>query len=338
VNPLLAAENVSHHYPVHRGLVQKRFVRAVDDVTFDVRAGETLGLVGESGCGKSTLGRVLVRLLQPSRGSILFGGTDVTRLRGRALHQYRRQVQMIFQDPFASLNPRMNVHEIIAEPLHNFSIATGSAADRIVRKTLETCGLPASSADRYPHEFSGGQRQRIGIARALALRPSFIVCDEPVSALDVSIQAQIVNLLVDLRREFGLTYLFIAHDLAVVRYISSRVAVMYLGRIVEIAPTDLIYRAPAHPYTKVLLSSVPLPDPAAERQRTSIPLLGELPSPLSPPTGCKFHTRCPWAQFPICRDVEPSLREFAPGQAAACHFAGSIPAGLITRGGRASLS
>jgi oligopeptide transport system ATP-binding protein len=326
MTPLLVARNISHRFDVRRGLLNRRYVRAVDDVSFEMPAGETLGLVGESGCGKSTLGRVLVRLMEPTRGAIEFQGMNVTRLRGRALHDYRRHVQMIFQDPFASLNPRMSVRDIIAEPLRNFGIADGAEANRRIGEALEVCGLPGGVGDRYPHEFSGGQRQRIGIARALVIRPTFVVCDEPVSALDVSIQAQIVNLLVDLRQQFNLTYLFIAHDLAVVRYISSRVAVMYLGRIVELAATERIYRASAHPYTKVLLSSVPLPDPAAERQRAAIPLRGEIPSPLAPPSGCRFHTRCPWAQLPICRDVDPPLREFAPGHAAACHFAGSIRA------------
>jgi oligopeptide/dipeptide ABC transporter ATP-binding protein len=328
MTPILVAKNISHRFDVRRGLLHRRFVHAVDDVTFEMPAGETLGLVGESGCGKSTLGRVLVRLIEPTRGLIQFQGMNVTRLRGRALHNYRRQVQMIFQDPFASLNPRMSVRDIIAEPLRNFGIADGAEANRMISETLEVCGLSSSAGDRYPHEFSGGQRQRIGIARALVIRPTFIVCDEPISALDVSIQAQIVNLLVDLRQQFNLTYLFIAHDLAVVRYISSRVAVMYLGRIVELAATERIYRAPAHPYTKVLLSSVPLPNPEAERRRTAIPLRGEIPSTLAPPSGCRFHTRCPWAQLPICRDVEPPLKEFAPSHAAACHFAGSIPAAL----------
>ena len=326
MTPLLVAKNISHRFDVRPGLFRRRFVRAVEDVTFEIPAGETLGLVGESGCGKSTLGRALVRLIEPCQGSIRFQGTDVTRLGGRALRDYRRRAQMIFQDPFASLNPRMSVHDIIAEPLRNFGIAAGADANRMIREILEVCGLGAGASDRYPHEFSGGQRQRIGIARALVIRPAFIVCDEPVSALDVSIQAQVVNLLVDLRQQFNLTYLFIAHDLAIVRYISSRVGVMYLGRIVEIAATERIYRSPAHPYTKVLLSSVPLPDPAAERRRAAIPLVGEIPLTLEPPTGCRFHTRCPWAQLPICRDVEPPLRELAPGHAAACHFAESIPA------------
>lgn len=328
MTPLLVARNITHRFDIRRGLSNRRFVRAVDDVTFEMAAGETLGLVGESGCGKSTLGRVLVRLIEPTRGYLQFQGVNVTRLSGRALHSYRRQVQMIFQDPFASLNPRMSVREIIGEPLRNFGIASSAEADRMISATLEVCGLSSSAGGRYPHEFSGGQRQRIGIARALVVRPTFIVCDEPVSALDVSIQAQITNLLVDLRQQFNLTYLFIAHDLAVVRYISSRVAVMYLGRLVELAPTERIYRAPAHPYTRVLLSSVPLPDPKAERRRNAIPLRGEIPSAFSPPIGCRFHTRCPWAQLPICSDVEPPLKEVAPGHTAACHFVGSIPSTL----------
>jgi oligopeptide transport system ATP-binding protein len=336
MTPLLVAKSISHRFDLRRGLLHRLSVHAVDDVTFEMPAGETLGLVGESGCGKSTLGRVLVRLIEPTRGLIQFQGVDVTRLRGHALHSYRRQVQMIFQDPFASLNPRMMVRDIIAEPLRNFRIADGAEADRMISATLEVCGLSSSAGARYPHEFSGGQRQRIGIARALVLRPTFIVCDEPVSALDVSIQAQIVNLLVDLRQQFNLTYLFIAHDLSVVRYISSRVAVMYLGRLVELAPTERIYRVPAHPYTKVLLSSVPLPDPDAERRRTAIPLRGEIPSAFSPPSGCRFHTRCPWAKMPICRDVDPPLKEFARGHAAACHFVGSIPAALPSESSEAN--
>jgi oligopeptide/dipeptide ABC transporter ATP-binding protein len=327
VSALLSAENVSHRYELRAGLFRRGFVRAVENISFAMSAGETLGLVGESGCGKSTLGRALVRLIEPSGGSIRFAGADVTRLRGRALRDHRLKVQMIFQDPFASLNPRMRVHDIVAEPLRNFRLATGAARDKMVRDALDACGLSARVGERYPHEFSGGQRQRIGIARALVIRPSFVVCDEPVSALDVSIQAQIINLLIELRERFKLTYLFIAHDLALVPYIANRVAVMYLGRIVEIAPTERIYGAPAHPYTKVLLSSIPLPDPAAERRRVAIPLQGEIPSSLAPPSGCRFHTRCPWARFPICREVEPPLKPVAPDHAAACHFAGSIESG-----------
>src|SRR5205814_5214441 len=237
------------------------------------------------------------------------------------LHQYRRQVQMIFQDPFASLNPRMNVHEIIAEPLHNFRIATGSAADRIVRKTLETCGLPASSGERYPHEFSGGQRQRIGIARALALRPSFIVADEPVSALDVSIQAQVLNLLEDLQEQFGLTYLFVAHNLSVVKHISDRIAVMYLGRVAELSKSEELYELPLHPYTQALLSAIPVPDPEVEAKRKRIILEGDVPSPVNPPSGCNFHPRC-WKAQQICREVIPPLEEKQPNHYAACHFPG----------------
>ena len=323
---ILEVAGLSRHFDVKAGPFRHGTLKAVDGVSFTVGDGETLGLVGESGCGKSTLGRVLVRLIPPGAGEIKFRGRDVTAARGSELKRLRRDVQMVFQDPFASLNPRMTVRQIVAEPLRNFGIARGAEATRIVRETLDTCGLGREALERYPREFSGGQRQRIGIARALVTRPSFIVADEPVSALDVSIQAQIVNLMVDLRSEFGLTYLFISHDLSVVRYISNRIAVMYLGRIVEIAPTDALFARPAHPYTRVLLSSVPLPDPAAERRRLPIGLEGEPPSPLNLPTGCRFHTRCPWAQFPVCRDLEPPTIAVGPGHLAACHFAHSIAA------------
>ncbi len=322
-NLLLDIGNISHQYRIRRGF-RRRLVRALEKVTLQIQTGETLGLVGESGSGKSTLGRILVRLIEPSQGRLRFREKDVTHLDRNELRDFRREVQMIFQDPYSSLNPRMSVYDIIAEPLRNFEIARGRQADRRIKDILEVCGLGVDASSRYPHELSGGQRQRVGIARALVIQPSLIVCDEPVSALDVSIQAQIINLLVDLRREFNLTCVFIAHDLALVKYISNRVAVMYLGHIVEIATTDQIYQAPGHPYTKVLLSSIPLTDPALERLRRPIPLRGEIPSAIHPPKGCRFHTRCPWAQFPTCRELEPQLIEVAPGHQVACHFSGSV--------------
>jgi oligopeptide/dipeptide ABC transporter ATP-binding protein len=321
---LLDVDSVSQRFAVRDGVGRHRTLTAVDRVSIGVESGETLGLVGESGCGKSTLGRVLVRLLPPTEGSIRFDSQDATHLKGEKLRQFRRSVQMIFQDPYASLNPRMTVRDIVAEPLANFGLAGGAELEKKVRDTLELCGLGASTLDRYPREFSGGQRQRIGIARALVLRPRLVVADEPISALDVSIQAQIVNLLMDLQAELGLTYVFIAHDLSVVRHISTRVAVMYLGQIVETAPAEVLYARPAHPYTRVLLSSVPLPDPDLEAARVPLALEGEMPSPLDPPTGCRFHTRCPWADATLCRNVEPPRVELGNGHSAACHFAGKI--------------
>jgi oligopeptide transport system ATP-binding protein len=319
---LLRVEDVYKHFPVVGGAGE--VVRAVDGVSFEVRRGETLGLVGESGCGKSTLARVITQLHPATSGSILFDGQDLTRLRGARMRRIRRQMQIIFQDPFASLDPRMTVGEIIAEPIDNFGIARGRARQERVQELLRLVGLNPNFTNRYPHEFSGGQRQRIGIARALAPNPTFIVCDEPVSALDVSIQAQIINLLQDLQREFKLTYLFIAHDLAVVRHLSDRVAVMYLGKVVEVADRKEIYDAPQHPYTRALLSSIPVPDPAVESGREPILLKGEIPSPVNPPSGCRFHTRCPIARAPgVCSEEEPALDPHGrPGQLAACHFAG----------------
>jgi oligopeptide transport system ATP-binding protein len=322
--PLIEVCDISRYFSVKTGPLKRSEVKAVDGVSFSIDKGDTLGLVGESGCGKSTLGRVLVQLLPSTGGSIRFCGEEIGSRKGRELRTLRRDIQMVFQDPYASLNPRMTVRDIVAEPLHNFGIARGVAADKLVQEILDVCGLSAAAMKRYPREFSGGQRQRIGIARALILKPSFIVADEPVSALDVSIQAQIVNLLADLRSEFALTYLFIAHDLSVVRYISNRIAVMYLGRIVEIAPTEAIFSRPSHPYTRVLLSSAPLPDPRAERRRIAIPLEGDPPSPINPPSGCRFHKRCAWAQFPRCSDVDPQLRQIDEGHLAACHFANEL--------------
>ena len=307
---LLEVEDLKVYFPVTAGLVFQRRVadvKAVDGVTFKVKRGETLGLVGESGCGKSTTGKAILQLNRPTAGSVTFEGTDLTKVKGRQLRGYRRQMQMIFQDPYASLNPRMSVGSIVSEPITIHGLARGKAKRDRVHSLLQTVGLNPYFASRYPHEFSGGQRQRIGIARALAVEPEFIVCDEPVSALDVSIQAQIINLLQDLQEEFNLTFLFIAHDLSVVRHISDRVAVMYLGHIMEITDRDSIFANPLHPYTKALLSAVPIPDPAVERERERIILLGDVPSPLAPPPGCVFNTRCPIA-IDECRTRIPEWR------------------------------
>ncbi len=319
---LIRVEHVVKHFPTG-GAFGRAVVHAVDDVNFTIQPGETLGLVGESGCGKSTLGRVIVQLHPATSGHVYFKDKDLTTMRGEALRKVRQDVQMIFQDPYASLNPRMTVGDIVSEPLRNFGVARGRKAENQVQDIMRVVGLNPNFVNRYPHEFSGGQRQRIGIARALILNPTFVVCDEPVSALDVSIQAQIVNLLEDLQEKFRLTYLFIAHELAVVRHISDRVAVMYLGKIVEIGPSAVIRQRPLHPYTKVLQSSVPVPDPDLEAERTPILLKGEIPSPVNPPAACRFHTRCPIAQQ-ICSEVEPPLEKKESGHFAACHFAGQL--------------
>jgi oligopeptide transport system ATP-binding protein len=319
--PLLRVVDLVKHF--HAGVAGS--VKAVDGVSFEIQAGETVGLVGESGCGKSTLGRLLTQLIPATSGQVIFDGVDLTRLSGEKLRQQRKQLQMIFQDPFASLDPRMTVGDIIAEPLMNFGLLPQKQKDARVQELLRVVGLNPYFNNRYPHEFSGGQRQRIGIARALALNPKLIVCDEPVSALDVSIQAQIINLLEDLQREFSLTYLFIAHDLSVVRHISKRVMVMYLGKIVEISPSEELYHSQEHPYTKALLSAIPVPNPRIESQRRLIALSGEIPSPLNPPSGCRFHTRCPIARVPTpCADTEPPLEQKAPNRFAACHFSEKV--------------
>ena len=320
-------------FPIKSGVVLDRHVgdvKAVDDVSFSIERGETLGLVGESGCGKSTVGRTISRLCEPTAGRIVFDGVDITNASETRMRETRRQMQMVFQDPFASLNPRHSVGRIVGEPLrvHGLAESRRQAASG-VRGLLERVGLPADAATRYPHEFSGGQRQRIGLARALAVNPAFIVCDEPVSALDVSIQAQIVNLLEGLQQELGLTYLFIAHDLAVVRHISDRIAVMYLGGIVEISPAEELYDNPLHPYTISLLSAVPIPDPAVEKQRSRIFLTGDLPSPANPPSACRFHTRCPYVQPTRCTEERPELRTLSNGHSVACHWAEAISDGSI---------
>lgn len=319
--PLVEVEGLTIQFPVGRtgfwgGTIQ--VVHAVDDVSFTIARGETLGLVGESGSGKTTVGRAVLRRIQPTAGTIRFRGKDITTVTGEPLRHLRRHMQLVFQDPYASLNPRMNIVELVAEPLlvHGIISKVGQARTQ-VGQLLAKCGLPADAMDRYPHAFSGGQRQRIGIARALALEPDFIVADEPVSALDVSVRAQVVNLLQDLQRDLGITYLFIAHDLSVVRHISHRIAIMYSGKLVELAPADGVYEHPYHPYTEALLSSVPIPDPPVQRQRRRIVLYGEMPNPLDPPPGCRFQTRCPIAED-HCRQEEPPLVEKAPGHFAAC--------------------
>ena len=321
-HPLLAVENLTKHFPVMRGVFRREVgsVKAVDGLDFEIRERETLGLVGESGCGKSTAGRVILRLHPATAGRILFRGTDITSLEGEALRRLRPRMQMIFQDPQDSLNPRMTVGSIIGEPLVEHGAAKGAALRDRVEELLDAVGLDPGFTNRYPHEFSGGQRQRIGVARALALNPEFIVCDEPIAALDVSIQAQVVNLLEDLQERLGLTYLFISHDLGMIRHIADRVAVMYLGRIVELASSDVLYREPLHPYTRALLSAVPIHDPELEARRERVILRGDVPSPADPPAGCRFSTRCPMAA-PECSQRAPHWRELRPGHWTACHFA-----------------
>ena len=344
---LLRLDDVKVWFPIKEGIVFERHigdVRAVDGVSFSVRRGETLGLVGESGCGKSTTGRAIIRLYEPTEGRIAFDGTDITTMSGGPLRAIRRRMQMIFQDPYASLNPRMNVATIITEPMEIHHVGTSRERRERGRELLATVGLNPEFGVRYPHEFSGGQRQRIGVARALALNPDLVVADEPISALDVSIQAQIINLLERLQGEFGLTYLFVAHDLSVVTHISDRIAVMYLGRIVELAGSRELNRHPLHPYSVALLSAIPIPDPAIESRRRRIILKGDVPSPVSPPSGCRFHTRC-WLRErlgnpEVCSTVDPPLHEVATGHEVACHFAdeveGSKEQVLATGRGRAS--
>ena len=319
--PLVEVDGLKMYFPITSGLFRRRIgdVKAVDDVSFTIAAGETLGLVGESGCGKSTCGRAILRLYDPTAGRVSIAGQDVTAAGATALRRLRPLMQMVFQDPQASLNPRMTVAEIIAEPLREHTALRGDGRTDRVHELMDQVGLNRAFANRYPHEFSGGQRQRIGIARALALNPRFIVCDEPIAALDVSIQAQVVNLLEELQDSLGLTYLFISHDLSMVRHIADRVAVMYLGKIVELAPRGPLYDAPLHPYTQALLSAVPEPDPEAEAGRRHIVLAGDVPSPANPPRGCNFCTRCPQV-MPICREVEPALLPQAPGHVVACHL------------------
>lgn len=317
--PLLEITNLKKYYPIRGGLLRREVgqVKAVDDLSLTLHAGETVGIVGESGCGKSTAGRTMLRLMEPTAGQIRFEGTDMTRVRGEKLRLLRKDMQMIFQDPFASLNPKMMVGHLVSEPRHNYERIAEKDLMEETKQLLERVGLQQDAYYKYPHEFSGGQRQRIGIARALSLKPKLIIADEPVSALDVSVQSQVLNLLQDLQDEFQLTYLFIAHDLSVVKHISNRIGVMYLGRMVELAATDQLYSTPLHPYTQALLSAVPVPDPLHRKER--IVLTGDVPSPANPPSGCAFHPRCRHAKE-ICREVRPCLQQVAPGHQVACHL------------------
>jgi oligopeptide transport system ATP-binding protein len=319
---LLRIDELKMHFPIKRGVLQRTVghVHAVDGVSFEIHKGETLGLVGESGCGKSTTGRAILQLYKPTGGHVYFNDQDLVTMRAEELRRLRRKMQMIFQDPYASLNPRMTVEEIVGEPLLVHNLARGGQVRDKVKELLGLVGLNPAYVDRYPHEFSGGQRQRIGVARALSLNPDLIICDEPISALDVSIQAQVVNLLEDLQKQFNLTYLFIAHDLSMVRHISNRVAVMYLGILVELTERDELYDKPLHPYTQALLSAVPIPDPLVEEKRRRTILTGDVPSPINPPSGCRFRTRCPIAQE-LCAKEKPAWREALPGHFVACHFA-----------------
>jgi len=322
--PLIEVRNLVKHYPVTGGVFLRKIasVRALDGVSLAIREGETLGLVGESGCGKSTLGRLVLRLEEPTSGQVVFEGKDILAYDPEKMRSMREQMQVIFQDPFASLNPRKNVSHIVGEPLLVHGMKSRRKREDRVQELLEVVGLRREHMRRYPHQFSGGQRQRIGVARALALNPKLIICDEAVSALDVSIQAQVINLLQDLQQEFGLTYLFISHDLSVVEHISDRVAVMYLGKVVELADKRAIYDNPLHPYTQALLAAAPIPDPHRKMSHTL--LKGDVPSPIDPPSGCRFHTRCPYAEQ-VCRDHEPDLKEMTSGHMAACHFSGNRP-------------
>lgn len=318
---LLEVKNLKKYFKVNKGFIKKnvRYVKAVDDISFKIYKGETLGLVGESGCGKSTTGRTLIRLYDPTDGEIIFDGAEIGQMTEQELKPFRKRIQMIFQDPYASLNTRMTVGDIIGEPLDIHGIASGEERQKRIFDLLERVGLNRMHADRYPHEFSGGQRQRIGIARALAVNPDFIICDEPISALDVSIQAQVVNMLEDLQNEFGLTYLFIAHDLSMVKHISDRIGVMYLGKMAEIADSNELYEKPLHPYTQALLSAIPIPDPEATRAKQRVILEGDVPSPINPPSGCRFRTRCIHA-MPVCAEIEPELKEIETNHFVACHL------------------
>ena len=330
---LLAVDDLKVHFPIRRGVIFDRVVGhvyAVDGVSLAVRRGETYGLVGESGCGKTTLGRAILRLVQPTGGTVQFDGEDVSAHKAEPLRQMRRRMQMVFQDPLSSLDPRQSVQSILEEGMRAHGIATaGGAGNARLKELLSAVGLPVAALRKFPHEFSGGQRQRIGIARALAVEPDLIVADEPVSALDVSVQAQVINVLADLQADLGLTYVVIAHDLAVVRHISDRVGVMYLGALVEEATSVDLYAEPMHPYTRALLSAVPVPDPLVEDSRERILLKGDLPSPANPPTGCRFHTRCPWRQPTRCDDERPVLTELTPGHRVACHYAAEIATGTL---------